>query len=102
MQGDSAVAELFGLPPADCDRGLPLEAYLSYAHADDRANVARLMTESIINHRPHQLSFRTNAACGQHSVVNCFTRPFLDKDNNPRRFTASSSGKRRHARQAKR
>ncbi|RDL48068.1 hypothetical protein BLJAPNOD_05295 [Ensifer sp. M14] len=83
VYADSALAELFGLAAEETKRGLPLKLYLERVHPDDKAYVARQMTETIIGERAQQSSFRVRTRSGRYVSIVAFGRCFRDRKDTP-------------------
>ncbi|KAA0690256.1 diguanylate cyclase [Neorhizobium sp. P12A] len=80
---DAALADLFGLDPAETKRGLPLEAYLARVHPDDRPMLAKSISQSIIAESPQQHPYRVRGRHGAYTPVTAFGRAFRDRADTP-------------------
>jgi PAS domain-containing protein len=83
VYADSAVASLFGLDPSMTERGLPIRTYLERVHPDDRASLAKQISDAIIAEHPTEQFYRTLGLLGKYNAVRVFGRCFRDKTDNP-------------------
>lgn len=74
VHGDSALATLFGLSAEETNRGLPLKVYLERVHPDDRAYLAKKITETIVGGRTQQSVYRVRTRGGHYVSVVAFGR----------------------------
>lgn len=86
LYADGALADLFGVDPEEAERGLPIETYLDRVHPDDRSQLAKAISDSIITHMNQQETYRALNAQGRYVTVASFGRGFRDRDGLPRRY----------------
>lgn len=86
LYADGALADLFGVDPAEAERGLPVEAYLDRVHPDDRSRLARVIRDSIIAHVNQQETHWVIDSCGRYATVASFGRGFRDRNGMPLRY----------------
>jgi hypothetical protein len=74
LQGDGAVARLYGIDEALVVAGLPLQTYIERVHTEDRGALAKAIHDAIITGKPYSARFRivtenmaivSVAACGR-------------------------------------
>lgn len=80
---DAAVAELFGLEADKTLRGLPLQSYLERVHPDDRAALAKTISDTIVAEIPQQSTYRVQDRSGAYAVVAAFGRAFRAIEGSP-------------------
>ncbi|WP_112810964.1 PAS domain-containing protein [Ensifer sp.] len=83
VYGDAALAELFGLAADETNRGLPLKLYLARVHPDDRPQLARKITETIVGGRAQQSTYRVRTRGGRYVSVIAFGRCFRNREDTP-------------------
>jgi PAS domain-containing protein len=83
VYADSALAEHFGLVAEETKRGLPLKNYLERVHPDDRAYVAKQITDTIVGARAQQSIYRVKGRNGLYVSVIVFARCFRDRNDIP-------------------
>lgn len=83
VYADSALAELFGLVAEETKRGLPLKTYLDRVHPEDRAYVAKQITDTIVGARAQQSVYRVKGRNGEYVSVIVFARCFRDRNDTP-------------------
>ncbi|EPE96469.1 PAS domain-containing protein [Rhizobium grahamii] len=83
VYADSALAELFGLDPAETQHGLPVQVYLERVHPDDAPRLAKQINDAIIAEHPTVQEYRSRKADGSYVNVSAFGRCFRDRNNNP-------------------
>jgi len=83
VYADSALAELFGLDPAETEHGLPVQTYLDRVHPDDAPTLAKQINDAIIAEHPTVQEYRSRKADGSYVYVSAFGRCFRDRNNNP-------------------
>jgi PAS domain S-box-containing protein len=83
VYADSALAELFGLVSEETNRGLPLKHYLDRVHPEDRAYVAKQITDTIVGARAQESVYRVRTRNGQYVSVIVFARCFRDRNDTP-------------------
>ncbi|WDZ81965.1 PAS domain-containing protein (plasmid) [Ensifer adhaerens] len=83
VYADSALAELFGLVAEETNRGLPLKNYLDRVHPEDRAYVAKQITNTIVGERAQQSTYRVKTRNGKYVCVIAFGRCFRDRNDTP-------------------
>ncbi len=83
LYGDGAIAEIFGLDPAETAKGLPLESYVARIHPEDQPGAARTIHDTILTQEPEHQSYRARRADGAFHQVMVFGRCFRDKNGVP-------------------
>lgn len=58
VRADGAAAFLFGLDPVEAEAGLPIERFIGRVHEDDRAELARKISETMRTSEPYQMQYR--------------------------------------------
>lgn len=86
VYADGALAHLFGLDPAESEKGLPIEIYLKRVHPEDLPRLAKTISDSIIAHRPQQETYRVLDADGRYVTVSSFGRCFRNSEDQPARY----------------
>lgn len=87
LYADSAVAQLFGLDPAETVNGLPIQAYLERVHPDDRSALAGDISVAITSGEPFQAFYRVISASGGVTPIHAFGKCFSDQTNNPKIYS---------------
>ncbi len=77
---DGALATLFGLDPNETKTGLPLEAYLARVHPEDRPQLAKVISETIIADLPQQDTYRVQGNDGRFRLVAAYGKAFRGQD----------------------
>lgn len=83
VYGDTAVADLFGIDPARTLNGLPIANYMERVHPEDRATLAKSISEAILNGSPYRSEYRVFDTDGRIREVMAFGRCFRDETGNP-------------------
>ncbi len=83
LYGDTAIAALFGLEPAETIRGLPLMSYLDRVHTDDRPMLAALIAKAVEDGLPYNAEYRVQNALNEFELVMAVGRCFRDPAGNP-------------------
>jgi PAS domain S-box-containing protein len=83
VYADSALAKLFGLAADETMCGLPLQSYLDRVHPDDRPNLAKTITETIVGERAQQSVYRVRTRDDHYVSVAAFGRCFRDRKGTP-------------------
>jgi PAS domain-containing protein len=83
LYADTTIANLFGIAPSLTIGGLPVTQYLDRVHPEDRATVARLISEAITQGRPYRAEYRVTDAYGMQRDVIAHGRCFRDKTGVP-------------------
>jgi len=83
VYADGALAALFGLDPAETERGLPVQTYLDRVHPDDVAVLAKQISDAIVAQHPTVQHYRSQKADGSYVSVSAFGRCFRDRKDNP-------------------
>jgi len=86
LYADGALADLFGVDPEEAERGLPIETYLDRVHPEDRSQLAKAISDSIIAHMNQQETYRVLNSQGSYVTVASFGRGFRDRDGLPQRY----------------
>jgi len=76
LYADGALANLFGLEPAETANGLPIEVYLRRVHPEDRPRLAKTIRDSIVANRPQQETYRVCNKSGMYTLVTGYGRGF--------------------------
>jgi PAS domain-containing protein len=83
LYGDTLVAFLFGLDPAQTTRGLAIEAYLERVHKDDIQNARALINTAVLDGLPYQTEYRVMDLNGEYHRVIALGRCFQDRNMMP-------------------
>jgi len=86
LYADGALAGLFGVDPEEAERGLPIETYLDRVHPEDRSQLAKAISDSIIAHKNQQETYRVLDTHGRYVTVASFGRGFRDRHGLPQRY----------------
>jgi PAS domain S-box-containing protein len=87
IYGDSLVASLFGLDPANAAQGLPFEDYFARVHEDDRDETKRLIKQAILDGQPYQAEHRLMDASGNYRWSIAMGRCFQNANSMPLLFS---------------
>lgn len=85
--GDTLIASLFGLDPAQTTRGLPHEAYFARVHEDDRVETKRLLKQAILDGQPFHAEHRLMDASGTYRWSVAMGRCFQNENSMPLFFS---------------
>lgn len=80
VQGDAAVALLFGLGQQAVRKGLPLASYVERIHPDDRAGLIDALKLAILTRGSFQAQYRVQTAERICSEVVAFGHCFFEQD----------------------
>jgi PAS domain S-box-containing protein len=83
VYGDTTVAAIFGLDPAETLTGLSISEYVQRIHPDDRGDVARLISAAVRDGRPYHSEYRAIDADGEVRRVISLGRCFRDRSGEP-------------------
>lgn len=87
LYGDSTIAAIFSLDPRRTVTGLPVSAYADRIHAEDRCEVAALVSRAIREGRPYRAEYRVIDLEGEPVWVVAFGRCFRDHTGNPKYYS---------------
>jgi CheY-like chemotaxis protein len=86
VAGDAMFARSFGLDPARCNAGLPLEAILESIHEDDRTRVWAEIDSALQRGGPFRCEYRVRQHDGVFRWIEANGRVEMGDDGMPRRF----------------
>lgn len=86
LNGDGAIAKLFGLDARSVFNGLPLQSYIERIHTADRAKVARAIHTAVVSGDPYHEEYRVLGAGDMPVQVLAFGRCFRDEAGNPAQY----------------
>jgi PAS domain S-box-containing protein len=85
LMWDKRVKEHFWLPP---DADVSINTFYERLHPDDRERAHRAMADSIANHIPYDVEYRTVAPDGRHKWIRAMGRISYDSAGAPKSFDA--------------
>jgi hypothetical protein len=77
------LAELCGLAPATTIAALPIEDYVGRIVEEDRASVAKAISEAVVTGEPYHEEYRVTDGAGEVRNLMAFGRCFRDTDGVP-------------------
>ena len=86
VYGDTAIASLFGLDPAETICGLPIASYIERIHTDDRARVAALISQAVRGGMPYHAEYRVLDAFDEIRWVMAMGRCFRNRQGDPNHY----------------
>ena len=87
LYGDTMIAAIFGLDPRLTVTGLPVSDYADRIHAEDRPNVAALVSDAVRDGQPYRAEYRVIDPEGEAKWVIAFGRCFRDRTGNPKYYS---------------
>jgi PAS domain S-box-containing protein len=86
LVGDERFARSFGLDPAQCAAGLPLQEVMASIHPEDRSRVEAAVNEALRHGGPYRCEYRVRAHDGIYRWIEANGRVDHDASGTPVRF----------------
>jgi PAS domain S-box-containing protein len=83
---DERFARAFGVDPALCREGVPLERMMNSIHEDDRDRVSAAIAEAMARGGPYRCQYRVRQSDGVYRWIEANGRVELDEEGKPLRF----------------